>query len=213
MPFVDLSGITQIWAESCEKLIAFQHEADEEIATTHVHFLMINSTYATAEQYKRMFYENVHTHEFGEERPKGNELWAWKHKDYPNPDITYIKYMGKGTLKPLFNKGFTEAEIKYQINQWEEREHEVPRVSKATSEFGILLAAAETAIKSKRLNISMKDICCFIQSHYLRARKAVPRKSDTNRYAYSIYAIVKGLTNENDIEKLERQCLIENIDL
>jgi len=24
---------------------------------------------------------------------------------------------------------------------------------------------------------------------------------------------VKGLTNENDIEKLERQCLIENIDL
>lgn len=203
MSFMDLSGIIEIWSQSCEKLIAYEHEADEEVAKTHVHFLMINSTYATAEQYKRQFYDIVHTHEFGEERPKGNDLWAWKHKDYPNPDVTYITYMGKGSLLPKFNKGFDLEIVQRYVNMWEDRDYVAEKPTKQLSEFDQLLFSARNAYKAKTLKINMTDIKNHIKSHYLRRERPVPRSSDTNRYAYSIYAIISNKTKEADLPQLD----------
>jgi len=210
MSFMDLSGIIAIWAESCEKLIAFEHPADEEVAKTHCHILMINSTYATPEQYKRQFYDTVHTHEFGEIRPKGNDLWAWKHKDYPNPDVTYVTYMGKGSLLPVFNKDFDLEIVQRYVNMWEDRDVVAHKPTKQLSEFGELLHSARNACKAKTLRLNMTDVKNHIKSYYLRKERAVPRSSDTNRYAYSIYAIISNRTAEKDIEQLDFDLGITN---
>jgi hypothetical protein len=208
MPFMDLSGTLTLWSKSCESIIVFEHESDEEVTQTHCHVLMLGSEYATAEPLKRIFYKQVETNR------KGNDLWAWTHNDFPVPDISFIRYMGKGNLRPIFYQGsITIERIMMEVGKWSDYKTQ-PKMKdpKEKSEFDLLLLAAEAAIKAKKLTVSMSDIARFIKSHYLRRRKAVPRKSDTNRYAYSIYAIVNELCHENLIEQVDRQALIENIE-
>jgi len=208
MSYVDLSLLINVWAESCEKFIVYEHPADEKVKETHCHFLMINCKYATPEPLKRAFYDV-----FSTEERKGNDLWAWANKDYPNPDEGYITYMGKGSLKYKFNKGFAESTVNSLVKKWvPPDQYGKTKNSKKESEFRILLHEAEKAIKAKKLTVSMKDIACFIMSYYLRHRNPVPRRSDTNRYAFSIYAIVQELCHENLIEQVERQALIENME-
>jgi len=206
MPYVDLSGTLTLWSKSCESIIVFEHESDEEVAQTHCHVLMLGSEYATAEPLKRIFSKQVETNR------KGNDLWAWTHRDFPVPDISFIRYMGKGSLKPIYYSGsITIERIMMEVAKWVD--HKTPvHESKNLGEFSLLLKAAETAIKAQKLSNNMPSIKCFIKSHYLRARKAVPRSSDTNRYAYSIYAIASGLTQEADMEALDRQALIDNVE-
>jgi len=208
MSYVELSELLKIWSESCESIIVFEHDKDEEIQTTHCHILMLGTCYATAEPFKRKFHEIIKTDR------KGNELWSWFHKDFPVPDLSFIRYMGKGSLRPSYYAGrITIETIMEYVGKWTDHTDKKEVITKKPQgEFDVLLLAAEAAIKAKKLTVSMSCIACFIKSHYLRNRKAVPRKSDTNRYAYSIYAIVSGTTGEADIEKIDRQALIENIE-
>lgn len=205
MSFMELSSVFDVWGKSCESMVVYEHPQDTSVKTTHCHVLMINSKYATAEQYKRQFHELVKTDR------KGNALWEWEHKEYGNPDKGFIKYMTKGKYAPKLVINLSKEELEQARLSWTT----TPVTAKETKdkgEFDLLLVAAEAAIKAKKLTVSMSDIACFIKSHYLRRRKAVPRKSDTNRYAYSIYAIVNELCHENLIEQIDRQALIENIE-
>lgn len=107
-----MSGVIAMWASTCEAMAVYQHEADEEVNTTHLHMIMINSKYATPEALKREFYKLIETDR------KGNDLWSWSHKKFPNPDITFIRYMSKGELRPVFTKEFTPTEVEEQRALW-----------------------------------------------------------------------------------------------
>lgn len=109
-----MSGVISMWADSCEAMAVYQHEMDEEVNTTHVHMIMIGCKYKTPEALKREFYKLIET-----ER-KGNDLWSWTHKKAQNPDMTFMRYMSKGVLRPVFVKGFTPAEVEEQRALWVE---------------------------------------------------------------------------------------------
>ena len=202
MSYVELSTVFSLWAKSCENMVVYEHDADEEVATTHCHVLMIKSKYATAEQYKRQFYEVL-----TEEKRKGNELWAWTHKEFPNPDISYITYMSKGNLKPKFIQSISDDDIQKYTKLWVNKKYE--KSNKNASEFTLLLEAYEKQYIAKKVVCDMAIIKQWIKSRYLAQRKAVPRPSDTNRYAYSIYAIVMGL----DVDTADRHAMTAGIEI
>lgn len=125
LPYNDMSGVIAMWADSCLRMAVFEHEADEEVNTTHIHMIMIDCKYATAEPLKRDFRKLVDT------TRKGNELWSWEHKKHPNPDINFIKYMTKGKLRPVFLKNISPAEVEEQRALWVEDSKHTPAVSSA----------------------------------------------------------------------------------
>lgn len=202
LSYVELLPVFSLWAQSCENMVVYEHDADEEVATTHCHVLMINSKYATAEQYKRQFYEVL-----TEEKRKGNDLWAWIHKEYPNPDISYITYMSNGNLKPKFVQSISDDVIQKYTKLWVNKKYE--KKEKSSSEFTQLLEDYEKLYSAKKVVCDMAIIKQWIKSRYLAKRKAVPRGSDTNRYAYSIYAIVMGL----DVDTADRHAMTAGIDI
>lgn len=82
----------------CDKCIVFQHIADEEINRDHIHMLLVNvvkDNETLKRRYCKLYNPEV----------KGNSLWSWKTIPETDYDL-YITYMSKGTLIPVYNKGF-----------------------------------------------------------------------------------------------------------
>jgi len=85
LSYSDLSGVIQEWAQAAEKMVVYEHEADADVATTHVHMIIIDCKYKTPEQLKKIFRKHINTDR------GGNDLWSWVHKDYPNPNETFMQ--------------------------------------------------------------------------------------------------------------------------
>jgi len=104
--------VTKI-AAACERLVIYEHEADEEINRTHTHWLVVNPT-VTDETIKNWI---------GRHKGKGNSFWSFKTTytvkgvEYP-VDFKFITYMSKGVLHPQFVKGFTEEQIEEYRKAW-----------------------------------------------------------------------------------------------
>lgn len=111
IPYSDISNVFMSWSDVCNQFIVFEHEPDEEVKTQHCHLLIIGST-LKEEALKRKLFKLYPTSR------KGNELWAWTHKDYPNPDLSFIKYMSKGVLAPKFVKNISPATVDEFRRQW-----------------------------------------------------------------------------------------------
>lgn len=116
LPYQHLAKVLDAWAESCEKFIVYEHPQDDRVKTTHIHVLMINSSYKTPEQYKRKLYDLLYPNVSDSERPKGNEFWKWATKS--PPDESFIIYMSKGNLLPVLSKNFSEAYVEDQRRKW-----------------------------------------------------------------------------------------------
>lgn len=128
LPYHDVSGVVAMWADACQRVAVYEHEADEEVNTTHVHMILIECVFETAEALKRQFRKLINT------TRKGNELWSWEHKKFPNPDVSFIGYMTKGekNLRSKFLKNISPAEVEEQRALWAEKAKAiVPVVSSA----------------------------------------------------------------------------------
>lgn len=112
--YADVSGVIETWSHSCEKMVVYEHQRDSEVNRTHLHMLLMNCKYNTAEPLKRQFYSAVQT------SAKGNDLWSWVHKKYPNPNEQFVVYMSEGKLRPVFVKNFSPAELEELRLQWKE---------------------------------------------------------------------------------------------
>lgn len=110
LSYEDLSGVFTTWSESCEKMVVYQHDADDEVNRTHCHLLMLECKYKTPEALKRQLFNRLSVAD------KGNSFWSWK----ADSDIKFIVYMSKGKLRPVFVKNFSPAELEELRLQWKE---------------------------------------------------------------------------------------------
>lgn len=99
-------------------MVVYQHEADKGCSRTHLHFLMLGCQVddeALKRDYKKIF---------PDDKRKGNDLWAWTHKDWQkeNPgkqyDLGFIGYMSEGELRPKFVKNIPDEIIEEQRSKW-----------------------------------------------------------------------------------------------
>lgn len=122
LPYNDVSGVIKVWADACESLALYEHEADETVKTTHVHMIMLGCKYKTAEPLKRLFYKMNP----GMDTSEGNGLWSWTNKEFPVPGIEFITYMSKGHLRPKYVKNISEDKLEELRGKWSEPTPRLP---------------------------------------------------------------------------------------
>lgn len=206
--YADLSGVVSIWSKSCEQMAVFEHGPDEGQKTVHCHFYMLGCNITQAGLTKQ-FHNNFLTF------LKGNELWAWKHKDYPeiqaldtSGGIQYLKYLTKGHLSPKFVKNISPAKVEEAKALWVNKSPVQLPVSPAKKEceFDFILHDLSKKYKDDDYrNISVVQIKRDICHMYLSKRKAVPRMGDLTRYAWSAWAILR---NDKTQQTLTQDILI-----
>lgn len=116
LPFSDLSGVIQEWAEHAQKVACFEHPADLKVKHTHCHLLLLDTDYKTAEQFKRIFYK----HYPQDQNPSytGKDFWAWTNRKYPNPNMNFIIYMTKGIHSAKILKNISPADVEALRAKW-----------------------------------------------------------------------------------------------
>jgi len=107
LPYEDCKHVISMWAERSQRVIVYQHDADEKISNTHIH-LALYGCEVKAEALKRMWIDCP---------GKGNEFWSWK--DY-DEGTNYLTYMSKGHLAPVFVKNISEQQVEESRLAWVE---------------------------------------------------------------------------------------------
>jgi len=85
------------------RLLCFEHESDEKVSRTHVHFILLGGC-RTIQTYKNLITSSIGS-------PVKSTDWSFKTVD-PLLQDDCIKYMSKGRLDPVINKGFDEEYVK-----------------------------------------------------------------------------------------------------
>lgn len=109
-PYKELEELLENMKESCDKLIVYQHDADEEVKRTHVHGLITGSKFTDQLAYKKRINNRLTlatTDMSWITTFKNNETGA---KEKVNEN--YIIYLHKGMYQPVLVHGFTDTFIK-----------------------------------------------------------------------------------------------------
>lgn len=96
-----------------EKLIIYQHEADEEVNRTHIHGLIMDCSRSDDTLRNNLFKLN-YTNNY-----QLKSTYKTKTGIYPVDD-KFIIYMSEGKLDPVYNKGYTADEIATYKAQWKD---------------------------------------------------------------------------------------------
>lgn len=130
-----LTGIVNDWASISGKCLVYQHPADEEVATTHCHFLIEECQIGQAGLIKRALkYIQL----------KGNNDWSFVQKEYDGNVEKYIIYMTKGQYDPVYNQGYDPLYLEECKKKWVE--HPRSRDSKLYTEQVKTCDPKETAL-------------------------------------------------------------------
>lgn len=105
LSYDDCKHVISKWSDRSQKVIVYQHDADEEISKTHVH-LALYGCEVKAEALKRMWPDAP---------GKGNEFWSFKNAD---ESIKYLAYMSKGHLREKYVKNFSQEEVERSRQTW-----------------------------------------------------------------------------------------------
>lgn len=152
MPFLDLSGVIELWASQCEKLIVYEHISDSQVKKTHCHLLMIGSKVGV-EQLKNLAKSCIVP-------GKGQQFWKWESR-IP-PDETFITYMSKGKLAPKFIKNISPAEVEEWKLKW------IDPTAKSNSPQGDTFIVYK---KSPPKTITRKEMLAEMAEKYMRDLK------------------------------------------
>lgn len=109
--YTDLSGAFRSISLLCDKMLIYEHEADEEITKTHCHFVAEHN--CTTKTLKNTILKNLKTGD----SLNGNEDWSMPENNWDKSHKT-ITYMTKGRLEPKYNQGYTQDEIEKAKNDW-----------------------------------------------------------------------------------------------
>ena len=109
--FNDVSSAMQRIADNSDRIIVYAH--NEGCERPHIHFLIENPQIST-DTIKNWIKKDLNTKIFCKTD------WSFKQTFGDNQDVNYgyISYMTKGKYEPVFQKGFTESEIKEYKDAW-----------------------------------------------------------------------------------------------
>lgn len=114
LPYDDCKAIISKWADRSVAVVAYQHDADEEISKTHVHIALYGCE-VQHEALKRMWVNAP---------GKGNEFWSfktWETVQINEMDRDrYLTYCSKGVLRAKFVKIFSEELLERSRQDWVE---------------------------------------------------------------------------------------------
>jgi len=116
LPYNDISGIIQVWSETCESMAVYEHDPDQGCKSVHVHMILLGCKYKTPEGLKRLYYKMYPDANTAD----GNGLWSWTNQDWPVPDINFVTYMTKGVLAPKFVKNISADKLEELRGKWSE---------------------------------------------------------------------------------------------
>jgi len=177
IPYADASGVLKLWADSCQQFIVYEHEADDKVKKTHLHLLMIGSS-VKEEAFKRLYYKHI------KDERKGNDLWSWHHKKHPNPDLSFIQYMSKGKLRPVFAKGISPDIVEEYRLKWSEPTTSTSAVEKYDEYKEILKDLRERYTNGP---ITLDSVRSAVMSWYWHRDGRLPHAGQYKRNAASAY--------------------------
>jgi len=205
VPFADCSGVIQWMKTKSGRILCAEHLEDEEITSTHCHVAYETdvSKEAIRKQLIKHSLEGT-KHSRMEKVLKTHELYDF---------MELAKYCIKGDRHQLKETSLTSEEViqleKAWVNRVKKYDFGPPdattdvvtnvAVNSATqeisggSQWDILMSAFKSRHDYKKMN--MGDIRRWIKSFYLQQKKPIPRQGDTNRYAYSLFAIFQEKTS------------------
>jgi len=147
-PYSDLSGAFRSLVCLCSSMLIYEHEADEEINRTHIHFVATHE--CTTKTLKNTLQANL---PLGYNKLDGNKDWSMPENNW-DKDHKSITYMTKGKLEPKYNQGFTEDEIRLAKEAWRDDIYSKPEVKKAN----VLHKLYWDILDDKRARIKLLDI-------------------------------------------------------
>lgn len=201
--YEDLSGVFLQWSDKCADMIVVEHEPQkhEKDKRIHCHILLVNPTVQNEQLQKPLrkmqlagntdFYFNT-------------KVASGKFKGKPIERDLTATYMIKGRYAVNFSKNFSKEEMEAFRLSWVDSDLENSKLPVATKsrddvEWNHLLTTYENLKEPK----TMIGIRRWIKSDCLRRRKPIPRSSDVNRWAYSIYAITNNLISEQHVQEVD----------
>lgn len=172
LPFSDVNQFIDEWSNKIDKLLVYEHEADEEVSKTHCHFLILDSQVKN-EQLKRISRDKFPD-------LKGNESWSWKQYD-PEKGKSYISYMTKGSLTAKFIKNFSLQELDNSRLAWVERSLRNDKPQKVSKKHDDVTDLVQSYLKCNDINERYKyrgeilksnyectkDICADVRKHVM----------------------------------------------
>lgn len=222
VPFDDCSGVVHWMKSVSSRILCGQHDADEEIKTTHCH-IALEPTVSNEAIRKQLIKHSLggqkysimervlKTHELIQYKPlcvyivKGDPTHV-KLTTETHDDILRIASEWKNRVKKL------DVDL---TNSNEESGHTGITGSNVTlntdnkSEWDKLLSKFQK--RPNNTDMTMAQIKKWIKSVYLEKHKPIPRDGDTNRYAYSLWAIINDKTSYECISHCDSQANISQL--
>jgi len=209
VPWADCSGAVLDVSASSRRFLAAEHEADDEIANTHVH-LAVEPTITKEGIRKKLIKHSLggQKHSIMEKVLKTHEIYEF---------MALAKYCIKGDKTQIRHNSLSLEETDELAKTWINRtkkldvdltKHDI--ITKETvvisstykSEWEKLLAAHEKWPNHNKMN--MAEIKRFIKSFYLKDKRPIPREGDTNRYAYSLWALANHKYDYDGVEDADK---------
>lgn len=182
----------QAWSDKCQKIIVYEHPADESVSETHIHVLIMGCE-VKQEQLSRIYYKFLSSDE-----RKGNQLWAWEHKkwkaNHPGQDYNdeMITYMSKGKFDPMYVKGFDNELIALRKSQWVEPVKQADNVLKSRDKKVDEWDEIQTDFLEKWLSIddcNFERVRTWTMSWYWKKYGRLPVTSVYKRNAGSLWCL------------------------
>ena len=199
--YVEIQPVIQEWASKVLRMAVFQHDKDTNVQTTHVHIL-IEGCDTKCEQLKRIFKKVL---------PglpaKGNEFWKWESKQ--TPDDSFLTYMSKGTLRPLFVKEYSPALVEERRLQWKITTPKAITPLKY-DEWEDLKKAYDARFDSHTArSLSLDETRRWAFSWYFRRDGRAPHISNYKRNSVSLYLRTQEKKGENSFQ----EAIVESVNL
>lgn len=147
--YVTLQSTIELVASKCERLVVYEHEEDDEVARTHIHFYMEEFRY-TVQWIKDTIKKALNESTFA----KTDWSFKEKNKDGSPVDRGSITYMSKGLLDPVYVKGFTPEELAEHREAWVER----PKASQKYQTKLAFVTREKPSEAKKRKNDLIKEM-------------------------------------------------------
>jgi len=190
LSYADLSGVVAAYAEVCDKLIVYEHEADGKVKTTHIHLLIIGSS--NKDEALRRLAQKARM----DIRMSGNEFWKWaikkEHKaKFVSDPLSFITYMAKGKLAPKYVKNISPAEVEERRTAWVE-----PTVLAPEGKYDEYDELKKSLQKEHNYwNMSLDNIRSWTMRWYWSRDGRLPHVGQYKRNAASLYVYAQSYNN------------------